>query len=100
MTNQMSYAEMAENDPWGLLLLAFNIGQENLDDEFENGIRMAAMIIAAAHLMNGGMDLPAIERQFFEREWGVKLAYDADTDEVSLDIEWAEHPITSIRRVE
>lgn len=58
------------------------------------------MIIAAAALVNGGINLDAIERQFFEREWGVKLTYDHDTDEIGLDIEWAEHPITSIRRIE
>lgn len=96
----MKYEAMAENDPWGVVMLAFEIGQEAMDEDLSNGVRMAAMIIASATLLEGGMDMDAIERQFFEREWGVKLTYDFDTDEIGLDIEWAEHPITSIRRVE
>jgi hypothetical protein len=95
----MKYEVMAEQDPWGVVMLAFEVGQDNMDDDLADGVRMAAMIIAAAALANGGMDLNAIERQFFERDWGVKLTYDFNTDEIGLDIEWAEHPITSIRRV-
>jgi hypothetical protein len=94
------YDEMVEQDPWSVILLAFEVGQDAMDEDLQDGVRKAAMIIAAVTLASGGMDLDAIERQFFERDWGVKLTYDFDTDEIGLDIEWAEHPITSIRRIE
>lgn len=79
-------------DPWRVIGMALlcQAKDEPMSEELSDAVYDAATLLACTSLVQGGMDVDTAISQFDERDFKIHLSYDSNTDEMGLEIEWAD----------
>lgn len=56
----------------------------------EDAMEEACTLAAAAELVRAGLDIDTVQRMFENRDHTFKVAYDRDTDELTVDVVWTD----------
>lgn len=65
-------------------------------EEFdEDAMQVAGALVVGAQLIKAGMSYEAAYRQFEERDYRFRFAYDRADDSISIDIEWLDEAVAS-----
>jgi hypothetical protein len=72
------------------MALACQAKNEPMSEELSDAVYDAATYLACGSLVSAGMDVDKAIQQFDERDFKIHLSYDGNTDEMELQIEWAD----------
>lgn len=83
--------ELALKDPWLVASIALSEADETEPSEDRNeAFRMAAAHMAVRQLVELGCDLDAVLRNFETRPWTAQFAYEPETEQLTVAIEWGD----------
>lgn len=87
-------------DPWAPILraLTHEAKGETVPEDLGERAWSAAGLLAAASLVNAGMEIDTVERLFVERAWGARFTYDKADDSIGVSIEWEDGERLEVRQ--